>query len=76
VQVTYKMRVFYIVAILLATLLYGSGEDADCPSTCKCEVPGTSGIIAKCNALDPMQQFGIEVTALDLSNIPESANLN
>lgn len=59
----------------MATVLLASGEEADCPSTCKCETLGTSGILAKCSSLDPSQNFGIEVTALDLSNIPKSTGL-
>jgi Leucine-rich repeat (LRR) protein len=63
----------YTVLTLLTSVLLVSGDD--CPTYCKCDTTGTSGIFAKCSTFDDTQQFGIEIAYLDLSNIPESSGL-
>jgi Leucine-rich repeat (LRR) protein len=64
--------VYSILTLLASVLLVRGG---DCPTYCKCDTTGTSGILAKCNAFDDTQQFGLEIAYLDLSNMSESSGL-
>ncbi|XP_069675257.1 leucine-rich repeat-containing protein 15 [Periplaneta americana] len=68
-----RRLLLYNIVVLLASALLANGSD--CPSYCKCETGGSSGILAKCSAFGSDQQFGLEIAYLDLSNIPSSAGL-
>lgn len=68
-----RRLLLYNTVTLLASVFLVSG--GDCPTSCKCDTAGTSGILAKCSPFDSTQQFGLEIAYLDLSNIPESSGL-
>lgn len=67
-----RLLVHSVLTLLVSVHLVRSG---DCPTYCKCDTTGTSGIHAKCSAFDDTQQFGLEIAYLDLSNIPKSSGL-
>jgi len=67
-----RLLLYNIVTLLASVFLASGGE---CPTYCKCDKAGTSGILAKCSTFDNTQQFGLDVAYLDLSNIPESSGL-
>jgi len=68
-----RRLLLYNIVTLLALVFPASG--GDCPTYCKCDTTGTSGILAKCSTFDTTQQFGLDIAYLDLSNIPESSGL-
>jgi len=68
-----RRLLLYNIVTLLASVFLASG--GDCPTYCKCDTAGTSGILAKCRTFDNTQQFGLDIAYLDLSNIPESSGL-
>lgn len=68
-----RRLLLYSIVTLLASVFPASG--GDCPTYCKCDTAGTSGILAKCSTFDNKQQFDLDVAYLDLSNIPESSGL-
>jgi len=68
-----RRLLLYNSIILLASVFLASG--GDCPTYCRCDTAGTSGILAKCSTFDNTQQFGLDIAYLDLSNIPESSGL-
>jgi len=67
-----RLLLYNIVTLLASVFLASCG---DCPTYCKCDTSGTSGILAKCSTFDSTQQFGLDIAYLDLSNIPESSGL-
>ena len=68
-----RRLLLYNSVLLLASVFVASG--GDCPTYCKCDTAGTSGILAKCSMFDNTQQFNLDVAYVDLSNIPESSGL-
>ncbi|GFG35698.1 hypothetical protein Cfor_04570 [Coptotermes formosanus] len=68
-----RRLLLYDIVTLLASVFLVSG--GDCPTYCKCDTAGTSGILAKCSAFDKGQHFGLEVAYLDLSDIPKTSGL-
>lgn len=71
---TMRRLLLYNIITLLASVFLVSG--GDCPTYCKCDTAGTSGILAKCSTFDNTQQFGLDIAYLDLSNIPKSSGLD